>query len=35
VKPEKIKAGFRLDDIPTLFTVQTFVKMVKEQLAAK
>jgi acyl carrier protein len=35
VKPDKIKAGFRLDDIPTLFTVQTFVKLVKEQLDAK
>jgi len=35
VKPEKIQAGFRIDDIPTLFTVQTFVKLVKEQLAAK
>jgi acyl carrier protein len=35
VKPEKIQAGFRIDDMPTLFTVQTFVKLVKEQLAAK
>jgi acyl carrier protein len=35
VKPEKIQAGFRIDDIPTLFTVQTFVKLVTEQLAAK
>jgi len=35
VKPGKIQAGFRIDDIPTLFTVQTFVKLVKEQLAAK
>ena len=35
VKAEKIKAGFRIDDIPTLFTVQTFVNIVKEQLAAK
>lgn len=35
VNPEKIKAGFRIDDIPTLFTVQTFVTIVKQQLAAK
>jgi len=35
VNPEKIKAGFRIDDIPTLFTVQTFVNIVKQQLAAK
>lgn len=35
VKPEKIPAGFSLDDIPALFTVQTFVNTVKEQLAAK
>ena len=35
VKPEKIKAGFCLDDIPSLFTVQTFVKTVQKQLAAK
>jgi acyl carrier protein len=35
VRPEKIKAGFCLDDIPSLFTVQTFVKTVSEQLAAK
>jgi acyl carrier protein len=35
VKGEKIKAGFRIDDIPTLFTVQTFVNIVKQQLAGK
>jgi acyl carrier protein len=35
VKPEKIKPGFCLDDIPSLFTVQTFVNTVKEQLAAR
>lgn len=35
VKPEKIKTGFCIDDIPSLFTVQTFVKTVQEQLAAK
>ncbi|MCX8043172.1 MAG: acyl carrier protein [Desulfobacterota bacterium] len=35
VNPEKIKAGFRIDDIPTLFTVQTFVNIVKQQLAKK
>jgi len=35
VKAEKIKAGFRVDDIATLFTVQTFVNIVKQQLAGK
>ncbi|MBW2220027.1 MAG: acyl carrier protein [Deltaproteobacteria bacterium] len=32
---EKIQEGFRIDDVPTLFTVQTFVKIVKQQLAEK
>ena len=32
---DKIQEGFRIDDIPTLFTVQTFVKIVKQQLAEK
>jgi acyl carrier protein len=35
VDGEKIQKGFRLDDIPTLFTVQTFVTIVKLQLAGK
>ena len=35
VKAEKIKAGFRVDDIATLFTVQTFVNIVKQQRAGK
>jgi acyl carrier protein len=33
VDPAKIQAGFRIDDVPTLFTVQTFVNIVKRQLA--
>ena len=35
VEPEKLQEGFRVDDIPTLFTVQTFVHIVQQQLAAK
>jgi acyl carrier protein len=35
VPPDKITEGFRVDDIPTLFTVQTFVNIVKQQLAEK
>jgi acyl carrier protein len=35
VDPSKIQAGFRIDDVPTLFTVQTFVNIVREQLASK
>jgi len=35
VDASKLVEGFRIDDIPTLFTVQTFVKIVKEELAAK
>ena len=35
VNQEKLKAGFRIDDLPTLFTVQTFVNIVKQQLASK
>lgn len=34
VDVSRIQAGFRVDDIPTLFTVQTFVKIVTQQLAA-
>lgn len=33
VDVSKIQAGFRVDDIPTLFTVQTFVNIVTQQLA--
>ena len=32
VAPEKITEGFRIDDIPTLFTVQTFATIVKRQM---
>lgn len=32
VDKEKIYEGFRLDDLPALFTVQTFVNIVKKQL---
>ena len=35
VDQEKIHEGFRTDDIPTLFTVQTFVTIVKHQLENK
>jgi acyl carrier protein len=35
VDKEKINEGFRTDDIPTLFTVQTFVNVVKYQLENK
>jgi acyl carrier protein len=35
VDKEKIHEGFRIDDIPTLFTVQTFVNIVKHQLENK
>ena len=35
IDPEKIQEGFRTDDLPTLFTVQTFVNIVKLQLANK
>ena len=35
VDREKIQEGFRVDDIPTLFTVQTFVNIVKLQLEDK
>jgi acyl carrier protein len=31
----RIIAGFRIDDIPTLFTVQTFVNIVKRTLQEK
>ncbi|MCP4714802.1 MAG: acyl carrier protein [Deltaproteobacteria bacterium] len=33
IDSDKIKEGFRIDDIPTLFTVQTFVNIVKQQQA--
>jgi acyl carrier protein len=32
VDPSRITEGFRTDDIPTLFTVQTFVNIVKKLL---
>jgi len=35
VDPVRITAGFRADDIPTLFTVQTFVNIVNKLLAEK
>jgi acyl carrier protein len=35
VDGEKIHEGFRIDDIPRLFTIQTFVNLVKYQLADK
>lgn len=34
VNPEEIKTGLLVRDIPSLFTVQTFVRMVNEQLGA-
>jgi len=33
--PEKLKEGFRLDDLPTLFTVQTFVNIAKMEIDKK
>lgn len=35
VDPEKLKEGFRLDDLPTLFTVQTFVNIAKMEIDKK
>jgi hypothetical protein len=35
VDPARITDGFRADDIPTLFTVQTFVSIVKKMLEEK
>ncbi len=35
VDGSKLNEGFRTDDIPTLFTVQTFVNIVKQQLENK
>jgi acyl carrier protein len=35
VDPARITDGFRADDIPTLFTVQTFVSIVKKLLEEK
>ena len=32
INPDKITEGFKADDIPTLFTVQTFVNIVKKIL---
>jgi len=35
IDKDRIYAGFRVDDIPTLFTVQTFVNIVKQVLLEK
>lgn len=35
IDKNRITAGFRIDDIPTLFTVQTFVTIVKRTLQQK
>ncbi len=35
VDPARITEGFRADDIPTLFTVQTFVNITKNLLEEK
>lgn len=35
VNPSRITEGFRADDIPTLFTVQTFVNITKKLLEDK
>jgi acyl carrier protein len=35
VDQQRITEGFRIDDIPTLFTVQTFVNIVKRALEEK
>ena len=35
VDPSRVKEGFRVEDIPTLFTVQTFVNIAKKCLAEK
>ncbi len=35
IDKERICEGFRIDDIPTLFTVQTFVNIVKRTLQEK
>ena len=35
VDPSRITEGFRADDIPTIFTVQTFVNIVKKLLEDK
>lgn len=35
VDPQRFVEGFRIDDIPTLFTVQTFVNIVTRALAEK
>ena len=32
IDPSKVSEGFRVDDIPTLFTVQTFINIAKKQL---
>ena len=35
IDKDRIYEGFRVDDIPTLFTVQTFVNIVKQVLLEK
>ena len=35
IDPSKLIEGFRIDDIPTLFTVRTFVVIAKRELAKK
>jgi len=35
VDPERITEGFRVEDIQTLFSVQTFVNMVKKHIAKR
>jgi acyl carrier protein len=35
IDKDRIHEGFRVDDIPTLFTVQTFVNIVKQVLVEK
>ena len=35
IDKDRIYEGFRIDDIPTLFTVQTFVNIVKQTLQEK
>jgi len=35
IDKDRIYEGFRVDDIPTLFTVQTFVNIVKQVLSEK
>ena len=35
INPDRILEGFRAEDIPTLFTVQTFINLTKRYLDAK